>query len=999
VADQEGVEITMTHRKSINRTVSSLVIGLLVGGGLAAMVAVLAPATAAHAATVACTAPGDLYAVSGSTTLGSQTVPVWGYNTTASAVTKPGGPTLCVNAGDTVTITLHNQLNENTAMLFQGQQMVPDRIGAAPAATTTYTFTASRPGTYLYEAGLVANGQHQVSMGLYGAFIVRPATAGQAYDATTTYDDEAVLVLSEIDPALNLSANPAGFDMRKYAPRYSLINGKAYPNTDPIPATAAGNKVLLRYVNAGSLYHSLASLGADQKVIALDGNPLKYARHYIAETFGPGQTADAVVTTPAATSSVNRLPIYDGSMLLHNSNTPGAGGMLTFVTVPAGVTGGDTTGPVTSGVTYTPGTLKATIDDTTTGGAGIAGAEYFIDTVTGTGIAMTGSGAGSVTVTASVSIASGQHIIYVRGQDSLTNLGALSSVLVTIGDAAGPITTSPVLTPSLTNGSGTATVAVHATGNDTATGGSNVAAAEYFIDAVGANGSGAPMTINVAAPIASLDAAIPSAIVNALAEASHLVSIHSLDAAGNWGAPVTINLVVDKTAPVTSGVSVAPTPNNGTLAFNGSPSAIRVTVTAMSDPSTVSAGEAFIDTVTADGTGIVVRATDSVYNSTTESGYFEIPLATVALLPDGSHTIFVHAKDAAGNWGSTATTTLLIDKVKPVVSAVTATPNPTAGATSVTLSAQATDAATAVTRAEWFTGIDPGVGNATVMTVTGAGPWTASTSVDTRGFSEGSQTLTVRVRDAAGNWSVTGSTVLQVQAALFFSTVGNTNPTGVAGTADDADIYNWNGTGFSRTVDASVAPYGLPLSANVDGLDRVDATHFYLSFTGQVNVPGIGNVQDEDVVYYNAGSWSLFFDGSVHGLTGTSATDLDAISIVGGQLYFSTDNTAVPPGVAGTGDDADIYRWNGGSSYTRVIDASAAPYSLPANANVDGFVRVDDTHFYLSFGADTTTVPVLGAVQDEDVLYYNAGTWSVYFDGTAHGLTSGNLDVDAFDVP
>ena len=41
-------------------------------------------------------------------------------------------------------------------------------------------------------------------MGLYGALVVRPATAGQAYDdAATAFDDEAVLVLSEIDPALN----------------------------------------------------------------------------------------------------------------------------------------------------------------------------------------------------------------------------------------------------------------------------------------------------------------------------------------------------------------------------------------------------------------------------------------------------------------------------------------------------------------------------------------------------------------------------------------------------------------------------------------------------------------------------------------------------------------------------------------------------------------------------------------------------------------------------
>ncbi|MBC7442051.1 MAG: multicopper oxidase family protein [Ramlibacter sp.] len=996
----------MSHRKSMKKAGSALVTGLLAGGWLAVLVALLAPATAAQAATVACTAPGDLYAAAGSTTLGTQIVNVWGYSTTTGAgVTQPGGPTLCVNAGDTVTVTLHNGLTENTALLFQGQQMVPDRTGAAPGTSTQYTFTASQPGTYLYEAGLVPGGQHQVAMGLYGALIVRPATAGQAYDATTSFDDEAVLVLSEIDPALNNAANPAAFDMRKYAPRYSLINGKAYPNTDPIPATAAGNRVLLRYVNAGSLYHSMASLGAEQRVIALDGSPLNFSRHYTAETFGPGQTADAIVTTPAAIAELNRLAIYDGSLLLHNSSAPGAGGMLTFVTVPAsGVAGPDTTGPVTSAAAYAAGTLRAAIDDTTTGGASIAGAEYFIDTVTGTGVAMSGSGAGSVSVTASMSIPSGEHIIYVRGQDSVGNWGVFSSVLVTGGDATGPTTKSPSLTPSLTNGSGAAGIAVHATGDDAASGGSNITAAEYFIGAVGLDGAGATLTVNIAAPIASLDATIPSGVVNALAEGTHVVSIHSQDAAGNWGAPVTINLVVDKTAPTTSGVSVSPTPNNGTLAFNGSPSAVRVTVTTMSDPiastvnSTIRSAEAFIDTVTANGSGIVVRATDSVFNSTPESGYFEIPLATVSLLADGNHTIFVHAKDAAGNWGSMATTTLLVDKVKPAVSAVTATPNPTGGSASVNLTAEATDASTAVTRAEWFTGADPGAGNATAMTVTGNGPWTVSSAIDARGFSEGARTLTVRVRDAAGNWSVNVSTVLQVQATLSFSTFGDSNPPGVAGTADDADIYGWSGTAFSRAIDVSVPPYNLPGGANVDGFDRVDATHFYLSFSAaNTTVPGLGAVQDEDVVYYNAGVWSVFFDGTARGLTAASQ-DLDAISILGGTLYFSTQGNTNPPGVGGVADDADIYSWNG-TAYTRVIDASAAPYSLPAAANVDGFVRVDATHFYLSFSATNTTVPVLGAVQDEDVVYWNNGVWSVYFDGTAHGLTSDNLDVDAFDVP
>ncbi|MEP7034161.1 MAG: hypothetical protein ABI934_01150, partial [Actinomycetota bacterium] len=244
---------------------------------------------------------------------------------------------------------------------------------------------------------------------------------------------------------------------------------------------------------------------------------------------------------------------------------------------------------------------------------------------------------------------------------------------------------------------------------------------------------------------------------------------------------------------------------------------------------------------------------------------------------------------------------------------------------------------------------------------------------------------------------------------LYFSTTGNTNPTGVGGTADNADIYTWNGTSFARSIDANTAPYNLPTGifgigdANVDGFSRVDATHFYMSFSDAILVPGLGltPVQDEDVVYYDNGTWSLWFDGSVRGLP---ATDLDAISVVGNTLYFSTNNTAIPPGAGGTGDDADIYRWNGASTYTRVVDASAAPYSLPStgsvtgttNPNVDGLIFVDATHFYLSFGNVATTMPgTLGTVQDEDVVYFNAGTWSVYFDGTAPGLTADNQDLDA----
>ncbi len=38
----------------------------------------------------------------------------------------------------------------------------------------------------------------------------------------------------------------------------------------------------------------------------------------------------------------------------------------------------------------------------------------------------------------------------------------------------------------------------------------------------------------------------------------------------------------------------------------------------------------------------------------------------------------------------------------------------------------------------------------------------------------------------------------------------------------------------------------------------------------------------------------MWFDGSAHGISGT--IDLGAVSVVGQTLYFSTNNTAVPPG-------------------------------------------------------------------------------------------------------
>ena len=194
----------------------------------------------------------------------------------------------------------------------------------------------------------------------------------------------------------------------------------------------------------------------------------------------------------------------------------------------------------------------------------------------------------------------------------------------------------------------------------------------------------------------------------------------------------------------------------------------------------------------------------------------------------------------------------------------------------------------------------------------------------------------------------------------------------------------------------AVSDLGLDRAADIDGLSFVSTDHFFASFnTTATTVPdGVGTVQDEDVLEYNAGVWSLFFDGTAHGLT-----TLDALHVSGSDIYFSTVGDTVVGTVAGAPDNADVYMWDG-ATFSRVFDASAAlptGGALPSAANVDAMTVVATNDIYLSFTGDIT-VPGLGSVQDEDIIHFTGGAWSLFFDGTTNGLTSNEHDLDAIHV-
>ena len=127
----------------------------------------------------------------------------WGYGDADKSLGfQLPGPVLCVQQGETVDVTLTNELLVDTSIQFPGQQGVSYYYGTdapAPVGPTadgtgnlvslvqqagapgglsgipskiTYSFIAGEAGTYLYESG--SDPQLQVQMGLFGAIVVRP---------------------------------------------------------------------------------------------------------------------------------------------------------------------------------------------------------------------------------------------------------------------------------------------------------------------------------------------------------------------------------------------------------------------------------------------------------------------------------------------------------------------------------------------------------------------------------------------------------------------------------------------------------------------------------------------------------------------------------------------------------------------------------------------------------------------------------------------------------
>ncbi|HOV81010.1 MAG TPA: ferroxidase [Bacillota bacterium] len=326
-----------------------------------------------------------LQADAGTLSLPGKSVPFWGFADAFAGSPQIPGPLIQATAGDRLIIWLIRNfirpLGEPLSIIFPGQENVMVRkIPGGPFIyepaqpqyrsgkmislthyldeeqdiTVEYSFTAAKPGIYLYESG--TNAEKQVQMGLYGVIAVHPEGYNMpghpnyktAYGAGTdsAYDVEKILVLSEIDSVMHDSVIPNFYyDMLKFKPDCWLINGRSFPDTISVDDNSgqpygsliscrAGQRVLLRILNAGFQNHTFYLGGLTGRVVAVDGFPLKTGQtdatcEKAGVTLGSGQRAD-IILTPAAPGEYY---LYDREYhhLVNGDQFPG--GMMTRLTV------------------------------------------------------------------------------------------------------------------------------------------------------------------------------------------------------------------------------------------------------------------------------------------------------------------------------------------------------------------------------------------------------------------------------------------------------------------------------------------------------------------------------------------------------------------------------------------------------------------------------------------------------------------------------------------
>lgn len=264
-------------------------------------------------------------------------VTFWVFAPVGTAMSSPArvpSPTLRVEEGDAVEVTLYNTHYLPHTIHFHGTSQPNNMDGVphmtqdavAPGKSFTYRFVAGHPGTFWYHCHV----QEQVhpSMGLAGMFVIeanRPYNhfahlvpgagriASMSKATREEYQNEFSLVYMDIDDRLNripaAYTDPREIEKRMHreydstqrTPNIFLLNGRSFPFTlrDTPIVVKPDQLTKLRVLNVGPRSVFLHTHGHHPTLTDLDGYPVPREARITRDTFdvGPAQRVDLALRT------------------------------------------------------------------------------------------------------------------------------------------------------------------------------------------------------------------------------------------------------------------------------------------------------------------------------------------------------------------------------------------------------------------------------------------------------------------------------------------------------------------------------------------------------------------------------------------------------------------------------------------------------------------------------------------------------------------------------
>jgi len=321
----------------------------------------------------------------------------------------------------------------------------------------------------------------------------------------------------------------------------------------------------------------------------------------------------------------------------------------------------------------------------------------------------------------------------------------------TVIPTAGPIIENLTVSPD-TVSTGNVTLTATATNTE-----SIISEAEYFINSVGAPGTGHSLDVTDGAWDETIEDINGTIKNNDLSEGENWIYVHAKDEAGNWG-PFEIAIITKDTTPPS--VTIL-NPTNGTQTASDFD-----LIVATNEPATC---QYEID---GDGNWITMANTGSTTHSSPITG-----------LSDGEHTIKVRATDALGNKYGNDSVTWTVTTTGPIASITDVSPDPTNTNPEMngTLSSYVSTIAGAHYRIDDGSWID--------ILLPDDGSWGNTTenitvTIDISGLSDGTHTVYLQGKDSDGNWGPWDEEEFTVDTTPPVANI--VNPT--AGTSTGSDI-------------------------------------------------------------------------------------------------------------------------------------------------------------------------------------------------------------------